>query len=106
MRISPVRLSINLNVNVKDYSEREGFAFRSAPRAACRPGSPHSNSSLFKLRAAPPFEPPLREGTLARPAHHKLLISLREMRRGKDSNLRDPCEPNGFQDRRFRPLSH
>ena len=27
-------------------------------------------------------------------------------RRGRDSNPRDACTSNGFQDRRFRPLSH
>ena len=27
-------------------------------------------------------------------------------RRGWDSNPRDPCGPNGFQDRRFQPLTH
>ena len=27
-------------------------------------------------------------------------------RRGRDSNPRDPFEPNGFQDRRFQPLTH
>src|SRR5882672_12303311 len=25
---------------------------------------------------------------------------------GRDSNPRDPFEPNGFQDRRFQPLTH
>src|SRR5215475_7273746 len=27
-------------------------------------------------------------------------------RRERDSNPRDPFEPNGFQDRRFQPLTH
>src|SRR3989441_1214784 len=27
-------------------------------------------------------------------------------RRRRDSNPRGPCEPNGFQDRRFQPLTH
>ena len=27
-------------------------------------------------------------------------------RRGRDSNPRDPFGPNGFQDRRFQPLTH
>ncbi len=27
-------------------------------------------------------------------------------RRERDSNPRDPCGPNGFQDRRVRPLCH
>ena len=27
-------------------------------------------------------------------------------RRGRDSNPRDPFGPNGFQDRRIKPLSH
>src|SRR5712692_9722467 len=27
-------------------------------------------------------------------------------RRRRDSNPRDPCGPNGFQDRRFQPLTH
>src|SRR5213080_5451723 len=27
-------------------------------------------------------------------------------RRRRDSNSRDPFEPNGFQDRRFQPLTH
>src|SRR5215469_8354225 len=29
-----------------------------------------------------------------------------EWRRRRDSNPRDPFEPNGFQDRRFQPLTH
>src|SRR5579872_6583649 len=30
----------------------------------------------------------------------------RKWRRRRDSNPRDPCGPNGFQDRPFRPLTH
>src|ERR1035437_6631579 len=29
-----------------------------------------------------------------------------DWRRGRDSNPRDACAPNGFQDRRIRPLCH
>jgi hypothetical protein len=40
----------------------------------------------------------------------KLSESLREAsvveRRERDSNPRNPCELNGFQDRRIRPLCH
>ena len=31
---------------------------------------------------------------------------MTEWRRGRDSNPRDPFGPNGFQDRRFQPLTH
>jgi hypothetical protein len=34
---------------------------------------------------------------------HNLKIAWR---RGRDSNPRDPFGPNGFQDRRIKPLSH
>jgi hypothetical protein len=32
--------------------------------------------------------------------------NLRIWRRRRDSNPRDPFESNGFQDRRFQPLTH
>ena len=33
-------------------------------------------------------------------------VGLTGWRRGWDSNPRDPFRPNGFQDRRFQPLTH
>ena len=35
-----------------------------------------------------------------------LWFDLLQWRRGWDSNPRDPFGPNGFQDRRFQPLTH
>ena len=43
------------------------------------------------------------------PNWHRILTrpaSSCRIRREQDSNLRDPCGPNGFRDRRIRPLCH
>src|SRR3984957_17678649 len=54
----------------------------------------------------------LRESTIAAFASKKRyfrrtgLQRMTAWRRGRDSNPRDPFGPNGFQDRRFQPLTH
>jgi hypothetical protein len=40
------------------------------------------------------------------PAPPIICTARRNWRKGRDSNPRDPCGPNGFQDRRNRPLCH
>ena len=47
-----------------------------------------------------------RKGTESSNSHYKLLIIKTLWRRERDSNPRYPFRHNGFQDRRFQPLTH
>ena len=74
-------------------AEREGL-IRFAQGSA-----PNSRERLFA------HIPPLGATHLF-PFVKPTICAVRKWRRGRDSNPRDPRGPNGFQDRRNRPLCH
>ncbi len=51
-----------------------------------------------------PFMPPNGAISAEQCCRERYLMTA--WRRGRDSNPRDPFGPNGFQDRRFQPLTH
>src|SRR6478609_9135646 len=73
-------------------AERRGFAFRSALRAACRPGSPVRffcmNEDCERLR----LSNPLMEATLSRRCDHILAIYFVN---GGEERIRLPVRPKG-----------